>query len=115
MLAACPGQRPSARPGLGLVMRIRVLSVFEHVVYHCWPIDPRDPCRPTLEVEALLREGDADEGPLLLSIADYVTMAGGLEVVRPCLDRFREDGRIVDHLGVDHLTFPIWTVATSEV
>jgi hypothetical protein len=90
-------------------MRIRVLSVFEHVVYHCWVVDPADPERPMLEVDALLRDGDADSGPLLLSIADYIAMVGGLEIARPCLDRFREDGRIIDHLGVAHLAFPLWT------
>lgn len=95
-------------------MRIRALSVFEHVVYHSWVVDPSDPERPTLEVEALLRDGDADGGPLLLSIADYITMAGGLEVARPCLDRFRADGRIIDHLGVPHLAFPLWTPVIDE-
>ena len=57
-----------------------MLSVFEGVVYHCWTADPSQPCRPVLEVEAVLREGDADatSGPLLLSVADYVVMAGGM-------------------------------------
>jgi hypothetical protein len=95
-------------------MRIRALSVFEHVVYHCWAVDPSDPCRPTLEVEAVLREGDADGGPLLLSVPEYAVMAGGPEVVRPCLERFRADGRIVDHLGVPHLAFPLWTPVAHD-
>ena len=95
-------------------MRIRALSVFEHVVYHCWAVDPSDPCRPTLEVEALLREGDADAGPLLLPVPEYAVMAGGPDVVRPCLERFRDDGRIVDHLGVPHLAFPLWTPVTPD-
>lgn len=90
-------------------MRIRALSVFEGVVYHCWPVDRSNPCRPTLEVEALLREGDADDGPLLLTVADYVVMAGGMTVARPCLDRLRDQGRLVDHLGVTHVSFPMWT------
>lgn len=89
-------------------MRIRALSVFEGVVYHCWTVDRSTPCRPTLEVEAVLRPGDAD-GPLLLSVPDYVTMAGGLDVARPCLDQLRAKGRTVDHLGVEHVTFPFWT------
>ena len=38
-------------------MRIRALSVFEGVVYHCWCVDPAHPARPTLEVEAVLRPG----------------------------------------------------------
>ena len=45
-------------------MRIRARSVFERIVYHCHCVDPADPGRPTLEVDALLRDGDAD-GPLL--------------------------------------------------
>ena len=57
-------------------MRIRALSVFEGVVYHCWPIDRSDPERPTLEVDALLRDGDADAeaGPLLVTVSDYGAM-----------------------------------------
>lgn len=90
-------------------MRIRALSVFEGVVYHCWPLDRTNPERPTLEVEALLREGDADQGPLLLPVPDFITMAGGLDAARPALDAFRAKGRIVDHLGVPHLAFPLWT------
>jgi len=77
-------------------------------VYHCALVDGTNPCRPTLEVDAVIRDGDAD-GPLLLPLADYVTLAGGADAVRPCLTRFREAGRIVDHLGVAHLAFPFWT------
>lgn len=90
-------------------MRIRALSVFEGIVYHCWCVDLSRPCRPTLEVDAVLRPGDADAGPLLLSIADYISMAGGLEVAAPCLDQLEADGRIVEHLDVPHITFPTWT------
>ena len=57
----------------------------------------------------MLRPGDADEGPLLLPLADYATLAGGADVVRGCLPRLREAGRIVDHLGVAHVSFPFWT------
>lgn len=92
-------------------MRIRALSVFEGVVYHCWCLDRSDPCRPTLEVEALLRPGDADaeSGPLLLSVAEYIAMAGGIEAAAPCLDQLGAKGRIVTHLDVPHITFPTWT------
>lgn len=90
-------------------MRIRALSVFEGVVYHSSLIDPRQPCRPTLEVEAVLRRGDADAGPLLLPVPEYVLMAGGVETARPCLDRLSAQGRIVDHLDVAHVAFPTWT------
>ncbi len=90
-------------------MRIRALSVFEGVVYHCWAVDTDRPCTPTLEVEAVLREGDADQGPILLSVADYVAMAGGMEVAGPCLAELAAKGRITEHLGVEHLAFPFWT------
>lgn len=90
-------------------MRIRVLSVFEGVVYHCWPVDLEHPCRPTLEVEAVLRTGDADAGPLLLSVPDYVVMLGGMQVAGPCLEQLARRGRITDHLGVEHISFPFWT------
>ena len=89
-------------------MRIRALSVFEGVVYHCHVIDTAHPCRPTLEVEAVLRDGDAP-GPLLLTLSEYVLMAGGPEVARPCVDHLRAKGRIVEHLGVAHVAFPTWT------
>lgn len=88
---------------------IRAFSVFEGIIYHCALVDGANPCRPTLEVDAVLRAGDADSGPLLLPLADYATLAGGADVVRPCIDRFRASGRIVDHLGVAHLAFPFWT------
>ncbi len=89
-------------------MRIRALSVFEGVVYHCWPVDLEHPCRPLLEVEAVLRAGDADEGPLLLSVADYIAMLG-MPVAGPCLRELAKRGRLVDHLGVEHISFPFWT------
>ena len=90
-------------------MRILALSVFEGVVYHCWPVDLTHPCRPTLEVEAVLRAGDADEGPLLLTVADYVAMVGGMAVAGPCLRQLSARGRVVDHLGAEHIVFPFWT------
>lgn len=90
-------------------MKIRALSVFEGVVYHCHVVDRSQPCRPTLEVEAVLREGDADTGPILLPLAEYVLMAGGREAVAGCLDQLRDRGRIVEHLGVAHLAFPTWS------
>ena len=92
-------------------MRIRALSVFEGVVYHCYAIDRTNPCRPTLEVDALLRAGDADaeSGPLLLTVADYVTMVGDVSIARPCLRELDAKGRIVDRLGAEHISFPTWT------
>jgi hypothetical protein len=92
-------------------VRIRAISVFEGVVYHCWCADRSSPCRPTLEVDALLREGDADAsaGPLLLTVADYVAMVGDVDQARRCLEELRSKGRIVERLGAAHLSFPTWT------
>ncbi len=89
-------------------MRIRALSVFEGVVYHAVCLDASAPCRPTLEVDALLRPGDADAGPLLLSVAEYAVMVGDREVARRCLAELAGKGRLVPHLGVDHIAFPTW-------
>jgi hypothetical protein len=96
-------------------VRIRALSVFEGIVYHCACVDASNPCRPTLEVDALLRPGDADAdaGPLLLSVAEYRAMVGDREVARRCLAELAGKGRLVDHLGVDHVAFPTWTPAAS--
>ena len=46
---------------------------------------------------------------LLLPVAEYVTLAGGPAVAQPCLQDLADKGRIVDHLGVAHLSFPFWT------
>ncbi|MEY2565842.1 MAG: hypothetical protein QOE35_371 [Actinomycetota bacterium] len=90
------------------MMRIRALSVFEGVVYHCYAVDGTNPCRPTLEVEALVRPGDVDQGPLLVTVADYLRMAG-MEDGPRCLHELARKGRIVEHLGVEHVSFPTWT------
>jgi hypothetical protein len=89
-------------------VRIRALSVFEGVVYHCYAADTSHPCRPTLEVDAITREGDLDSGPLLVSAADYLRMVGP-DAAAACLDELRRRGRLVDHQGVTHLRFPTWT------
>lgn len=90
-------------------MRILVQSVFEGIVYQCNALDLSNPCRPTLEVDALLRPGDADAeaGPLLLPVADYIRMVG-LATARPCLDELAAKGRLVQRLDVDHISFPTW-------
>ena len=90
-------------------MKIRALSVFEGVVYHCYVVDPSNPCRPVLEVEARTQPDDLDAGPLLVTLADYARMAGGRDAVMPCLDELRAKGRIVTWMDVEHLSFPTWT------
>jgi hypothetical protein len=87
-------------------LRIRALSVFERVVYHCVCIDDRDPARPVLEVDAVLRDGDAD-GPLLVTIADYKRMIG-FDAAAAALPGLREQGRTEAHDGVEHLAFRVW-------
>ena len=92
-------------------MKILAQAVFEGVVYNSIALDLANPCRPTLDVDALLRPGDADaeSGPLLLPVADYIRMLG-IEVARPCLEELAAQGRVVQRLEVDHLSFPTWQV-----
>ncbi len=90
-------------------MKIRALSVTEGVIYHCFAPDPSNPCHIELEVDAAVLPGDVDAGPLRLSVADYVLMAGGMEAAAPCLRRLDSQGRIIDEMGVPHITFAIWT------
>jgi len=87
-------------------MRIRALSVFERIVYHCHCVDPTDPGRPTLEVDALLRDGDAD-GPLLVTVADYKRMVG-FPVAAVHLPALRDAGRLTTVDRVEYLMFPLW-------
>jgi hypothetical protein len=87
-------------------VRIRATSVFERVVYHCHCIDPADPSRPMLEVEAVLREGDAD-GPLLVAVADFKRMLG-FATVASLLPHLRDAGRTERRDGVEYVAFPMW-------
>ncbi|MFM8238511.1 MAG: hypothetical protein ACKOBG_12285 [Actinomycetota bacterium] len=87
-------------------MRIRALSVFERIVYHCACVDPRDPGRPVLEVDALLRPGDAD-GPLLVAVADLKRMVG-FGPAEAAVHDLRAAGRTEVHDGVEYVTFPMW-------
>jgi hypothetical protein len=95
-------------------MKIRAMSVFEGIVYHSVCLDPTNPERPTLEVEAVVRDGDVDEGPVLLPWGDFVSMVG-VETAKVCFERFAAEDRIVDHLGVAHLSFPLWTAGDMIV
>ncbi len=87
-------------------MRLRALSVFERIVYHCACIDPHDPARPVLEVDAVLREGDAD-GPLLVAVADFKRMIG-FDETNTALGPLRRAGRTEMRDGVEYVTFPMW-------
>ena len=90
-------------------MRLRALSVFERIVYHCACVDPRDPAHPVLEVDALLRQGDAD-GPLLVAVADFKRIIG-FEATNACIGEFRRAGRTETYDGVEYVTFAVWEVA----
>jgi hypothetical protein len=87
-------------------VRVRALSVFERVVYHSLCVDPSDPARPVLEVDAVLREGDTD-GPLLVPVADFKRMIG-VDATNAALRELRSAGRTETHDGVEYVTFPMW-------
>lgn len=84
------------------------MSVFEGIVYHCACLDTSNPTRPSLEIEAVVRDGDVDDGPVLLPWADFVYMVGK-PVADRCYREFAHADRIVERLGVKHLAFPLWT------
>jgi len=90
-------------------MRIRVTAVFERVVYNCYVVDPQHPDRPVVEMDALLRDGDAD-GPVLLPVPQFMALVGGPETAEPALRKLSAQGRIVRHQDVAHLSFPTWQV-----
>ncbi len=92
-------------------MRVRALSVFERIVYHCACIDPHEPARPVLEVDALLRDGDAD-GPLLVAVADFKRMIG-VDETNNALGVLRRAGRTEVRDGVEYVTFPMWQPVTD--
>ncbi len=92
-------------------MRVRALSVFERIVYHCACIDPHEPARPVLEVDALLRDGDAD-GPLLVAVADFKRMIG-VDETNNALGALRRAGRTEVRDGVEYVTFPMWQPVTD--
>jgi hypothetical protein len=82
------------------------MAVFERIVYHCTCLDAGDPGRPVLEVDAVLREGDAD-GPLMVPVADYKRMVG-FATAAEHLPALRAQGRTDARDGVEYLLFPLW-------
>jgi len=93
-------------------VRVRALSVFERIVYHCVCTDPSDPARPVLEVDALLRDGDAD-GPLLVAVADFKRMIG-FEATAAALGELRRAGRTESHEGVEYVVFRMWEPVLAD-
>jgi hypothetical protein len=92
-------------------MRLRALSVFERIVYHCVCVDARDPARPVLEVDAVLRDGDAD-GPLLVAVADFKRMLG-FDAANACVAPLRRAGRTEVRDGVEYVSFAMWELVES--
>jgi hypothetical protein len=90
-------------------VRIRAIAVFERVIYNCFVTDPLRPERPVLEVDAVLRDGDAD-GPILLPAPQYMALVGGPDIADPYLRGLADQGRLVQHQGVTHVSFPTWQV-----
>lgn len=84
--------------------------MFEHVVYNVRLLDSASPSTVTLVVDAVLRPGDADEGPLLVPLPELVVVLGDA-AAKEIVPMLRSKGRVVDHDGVAHVTFPFWTPA----
>jgi hypothetical protein len=91
-------------------VKVLATAVFERVVYFCHCVDPRDPGNLALQVDALLRPGDAD-GPLLLPVAEWKRMAG-FDVVDANLPRLRAANRTTSRDGVEYVVFPVWERCT---
>ena len=89
-------------------VRIRAIAVFEGVVYQCFAVDLDRPDRPTLEVDAVLRPGDADDGPILLPVPTFMALLGGAAAAEPHLRDLSRRGRLVERQGVAHISFPLW-------
>ena len=80
-------------------MRIRALSVFEGVVYHCVCIDASVPCRPTLEVDRT--ETPTDVNPLgVKGAGETGTIASTPAVVNAVVDALAP-------LGITHVDMPL--------
>ena len=90
---------------------MRALSVFERIVYHCACVDPNDPAHPVLEVDAVLRDGDAD-GPLLVAVADFKRMIG-FDATNAALGELRSAGRTEVRDGVEYVSFRMWEPVTE--
>jgi hypothetical protein len=95
-------------------VRIRALSVFERVIYHSVVVDPTDPRRPRLEVEARVQPDDVEGGPLLLPLAEFRAMVGDEDLAAEAVAELRRGGRLADHLGVPHVAFPFWEPVVLE-
>ena len=82
--------------------------MFESVIHNCVLIDGANPHRPILEVDALLRPGDADEGPLLLPAPQFMALCGGPDAADGPMRSLRDAGRLETRQGITHISFPFW-------
>jgi len=94
-------------------VKLLATAVFESIVYSSRLVDGSRPDRLRLVVDAVLRPGDADDGPLLVPVPELVVHIGP-PAARRLLPGYRLDGRIVDHYGVAHLAFPFWEPAGPD-
>jgi len=94
-------------------VKLLATAVFEGVIYSSRLVDASQPNRLRLVVDAVLRPGDADEGPLLMPVPELVVHIGEA-AARRLLPGFRNEGRIVDHQGVPHLAFAFWEPAEPD-
>jgi hypothetical protein len=92
-------------------VRIRAVAVADRVVYNSYPVDFDHPSRPTLELDARVQDSDID-GPLLVPVPEWAVWVGAA-TAKAVIGELRRRGRIVDHLGVAHLSFPTWTNHTK--
>ena len=94
-------------------MKLLATAVFESVIYSARLVDADRPDRLHLIVDAVLREGDADSGPLLMPLPELAVILGET-TARRLLARWKEAGRIVEHQRVAHLAFPFWEPAAED-
>ncbi len=93
-------------------MKILASAVFEHVVYNVRLLDASSPTSVSLVVDAILRPGDADEGPLLVPLPELVAVIGDSAAER-LVPILRRKGRVVEHDSIAHVSFPFWTPAVD--
>ena len=94
-------------------MKLLATAVFEQIIYSSRLVDAGRPDHLGLIVDAVLRPGDADDGPLLMPVPELVVHIG-TPAARRLLPGYRSAGRIVDHFGVAHLSFPFWEPAGPD-
>jgi len=94
-------------------MRIVATALFERLVHMAHCVDPADPRTPRIEIDAVVRPGDLD-GPVLLTVEMFrVFCPPG--TAADAVGHLRRSGRIVTREGVEHVSFPTWTLGPNVV